>query len=65
MVGDLQRLRKYPELGFMCVYAAATSGCPALATSSRVCREPSHIPPSVWAAYERLVEIGFTRHLLQ
>jgi uncharacterized SAM-binding protein YcdF (DUF218 family) len=42
MVGDLQRIRIYPEKGFQI---------------------PQEIPDEVWAAYERLVAWGFTRHL--
>ena len=42
MVGDLQRIRIYPEKGFQI---------------------PQDIPDEVWAAYERLVGWGFTRHL--
>jgi uncharacterized SAM-binding protein YcdF (DUF218 family) len=42
MVGDLQRIRIYPEKGFQI---------------------PQEIPDEVWAAYERLVGWGFTRHL--
>jgi uncharacterized SAM-binding protein YcdF (DUF218 family) len=43
MVGDLQRIRIYPEKGF------------------QIAQE---IPDAVWAAYERLVEWGFTQHLV-
>jgi uncharacterized SAM-binding protein YcdF (DUF218 family) len=42
MVGDLQRIRLYPEKGFQI---------------------PQEIPDEVWAAYEKLVGWGFTRHL--
>lgn len=42
MVGDLQRIRIYPEKGF---------------------QVPQEIPDEIWAAYERLVGWGFTRHL--
>ena len=42
MVGDLQRIRIYPEKGFQI---------------------PQEIPDEVWAAYERLVGWGFTKHL--
>ncbi len=42
MVGDLQRIRTYPEKGFQI---------------------PQEIPDEVWAAYEKLVGWGFTRHL--
>jgi uncharacterized SAM-binding protein YcdF (DUF218 family) len=43
MVGDLQRIRIYPEKGF------------------QIAQE---IPEAVWSAYERLVEWGFTQHLV-
>jgi uncharacterized SAM-binding protein YcdF (DUF218 family) len=43
MVGDLQRIRLYPEKGFQI---------------------PQEIPDDVWAAYEKLVEAGYTGHLL-
>jgi uncharacterized SAM-binding protein YcdF (DUF218 family) len=43
MVGDLQRIRLYPDKGFQ-VYQA--------------------IPSEVWEAYERLVELGFDKHLV-
>jgi uncharacterized SAM-binding protein YcdF (DUF218 family) len=43
MVGDLQRIRIYPEKGF------------------QIAQE---IPDTVWAAYQRLVEWGFTQHLV-
>lgn len=42
MVGDLQRIRIYPDKGFQI---------------------PQEIPDEVWAAYERLIGWGFTRHL--
>ena len=42
MVGDLQRIRLYPERGF------------------QIAQE---IPARVWAAYERLVELGYTQNL--
>ncbi|HEY4206181.1 MAG TPA: YdcF family protein [Puia sp.] len=42
MVGDLQRIRIYPEKGFQI---------------------PQDIPDDVWAAYERLVAWGYSRHL--
>jgi uncharacterized SAM-binding protein YcdF (DUF218 family) len=42
MVGDLQRIRIYPEKGF---------------------QVPQEIPDAVWAAYEKLVGWGFTKHL--
>ncbi len=44
MVGDLQRIREYPKMGFQI---------------------PQEIPPEVWAAYERLVALGFTDHLVR
>ena len=44
MVGDLQRIKIYPEKGF------------------QVAQE---IPDDVWQAYERLVEMGFNRHLVK
>ena len=43
MVGDLQRIKVYPEKGFQI---------------------PQDIPDDVWAAYEKLVGWGFTRHLI-
>ena len=43
MVGDLQRIRIYPGMGFQI---------------------EQDIPSEVWAAYERLVEWGFTQHLV-
>ena len=44
MVGDLQRIKVYPEKGF------------------QVFQE---IPNNVWRAYEKLVEHGFTTHLIK
>jgi uncharacterized SAM-binding protein YcdF (DUF218 family) len=44
MVGDLQRIRIYPERGFQ-VY--------------------QEIPADVWDAFERLVALGFDKHLMQ
>jgi len=44
MVGDLQRIKIYPEKGFQ-IY--------------------QHIPDNVWQAYEQLVALGFTRHLIR
>jgi uncharacterized SAM-binding protein YcdF (DUF218 family) len=44
MVGDLQRIRAYPEKGFQI-------------------EQP--IPDNVWKAYERLVTLGFDRHLIK
>lgn len=43
MVGDLQRIKFYPERGFQ-IY--------------------QEIPAGIWSAYERLVELGFDRHLM-
>lgn len=44
IVGDLQRIKLYPEKGFQI---------------------PQEIPGDVWDAYEKLVELGFTGHLVQ
>lgn len=44
MVGDLQRIKLYPEKGFQTYQA---------------------IPEDVWQAYERLVELGFDKQLIQ
>ena len=44
MVGDLQRIKFYPQKGFQ-IY--------------------QHIPLKVWDAYERLVALGFDRHLIK
>lgn len=44
MVGDLQRIRLYPERGFQIA---------------------QQIPDDVWAAWERLVELGYTRNLVR
>jgi uncharacterized SAM-binding protein YcdF (DUF218 family) len=44
MVGDLQRIRIYPEKGFQIF---------------------QEIPDDVWQAYERLVELGFDKHLVK
>jgi uncharacterized SAM-binding protein YcdF (DUF218 family) len=43
MVGDIQRIKAYPALGFQI---------------------PQNIPAGVWDAYERLVSMGFVRHLI-
>lgn len=43
MVGDLQRIKEYPGLGFQI---------------------EQDIPLEVWSAYEKLVEIGFTKYLI-
>lgn len=44
MVGDLQRIRFYPEKGFQIF---------------------QEIPVEVWSAFERLVELGYTGHLVR
>jgi hypothetical protein len=44
MVGDVQRIRAYPALGFQI---------------------PQDIPAGVWEAYERLVSMGFDKHLIE
>jgi uncharacterized SAM-binding protein YcdF (DUF218 family) len=43
MVGDIQRMRAYPALGFQI---------------------PQEVPVNVLEAYERLVSLGFDRHLI-
>jgi len=43
-VGDLQRIKVYPEKGFQ-IY--------------------QEIPPNVWAAFERLVALGYTEYCLR
>ena len=43
MVGDLQRIKIYPEKGFQ-IY--------------------QEIPNNVWQAYEKLVALGYTKHLI-
>lgn len=43
MVGDLQRIKIYPEKGFQ-IY--------------------QEIPPEVWSAYEKLVNLGYTEQLI-
>lgn len=43
MVGDLQRIKIYPNKGFQI---------------------PQTIPPAVWDTYEKLVRLGYTKHLL-
>ncbi len=43
LVGDLQRIRLYPALGYQI---------------------PQPIPREVWAAYEELVRLGYTDHLV-
>jgi uncharacterized SAM-binding protein YcdF (DUF218 family) len=44
MVGDLQRIREYPKMGFQI---------------------HQDIPGPVWAAFERLVALGFDQHLIR
>lgn len=44
MIGDLQRIRLYPEKGFQTY---------------------QEIPEEVWDAYQRLVDKGFTHHLME
>ena len=44
MVGDLQRIKVYPEKGFQIF---------------------QEIPEDVWSAYEKLVELGYTDHLVK
>lgn len=43
MVGDLQRIREYPKLGFQIV---------------------QDIPDNVWQAFEKMVQWGYTKHLI-
>lgn len=43
MVGDLQRIKIYPEKGFQI---------------------PQEIPEEVWATYEELIRLGYTKHLI-
>lgn len=43
MVGDLQRIKVYPEKGFQI---------------------PQEIPDTVWAAYEALVKLGYTKYFI-
>ncbi|MEI8143375.1 MAG: YdcF family protein [Candidatus Berkelbacteria bacterium] len=44
MVGDLQRIKEYPKLGFQI---------------------EQEIPEDVWKAYEQLVSMGYTSHLIK
>lgn len=44
MVGDLQRIKEYPKLGFQI---------------------EQDIPDEVWDAYEKLVELGFTKYAIK
>lgn len=44
MVGDMQRIREYPKLGFQL---------------------KQEIPDNIWHAYERLVGLGFNKHLIE
>jgi len=43
MVGDLQRIKEYPKVGYQI---------------------EQDIPANVWEAYEHLVELGYTKHLI-
>lgn len=43
MVGDLQRIKLYPEKGYQI---------------------PQEIPEDVWSAFEELVALGYTKHLI-
>lgn len=44
MVGDLQRIKEYPDKGF---------------------QVPQEIPNDVWEAWEELVDMGYTKHLIK
>lgn len=44
MVGDLQRIKEYPDKGYQ-IY--------------------QEIPTDVWGAYEKLVKLGYTKHLIK
>jgi len=44
MVGDLQRIKEYPSLGFQI---------------------KQDIPSNVWDAFKKLVQLGYTNHLIQ
>ncbi|OFZ56112.1 MAG: hypothetical protein A3D92_17690, partial [Bacteroidetes bacterium RIFCSPHIGHO2_02_FULL_44_7] len=44
VVGDLQRIKVYPEKGFQI---------------------SQDIPDTVWLAYEKLVKLGYTKHLIR
>lgn len=44
MVGDFQRIKEYPKLGFQI---------------------EQEIPEHVWEAYEKLVQIGYTKYLIK
>jgi uncharacterized SAM-binding protein YcdF (DUF218 family) len=44
MVGDLQRIKEYPRLGFQIT---------------------QEIPEEVWRAYEKLVSLGYVKHLVK
>lgn len=44
MVGDLQRIKEYPKLGYQIA---------------------QDIPDDVWAAFQRLTELGYTKHLIK
>lgn len=44
MVGDLQRIKEYPKLGYQI---------------------EQDIPAKVWKSYQKLVAIGYTKHLMK
>lgn len=44
MVGDLQRIKEYPKLGFQI---------------------PQDMPDGVWEAFQALVKLGYTKHLIK
>jgi uncharacterized SAM-binding protein YcdF (DUF218 family) len=44
MVGDLQRIRLYPAIGYQI---------------------PQEIPPDVWAAAQKLIQLGYSQHLIK
>ena len=44
IVGDLQRIKMYPALGYQII---------------------QDIPPDVWNAYEKLIELGYTNQLVR
>jgi uncharacterized SAM-binding protein YcdF (DUF218 family) len=43
MIGDLQRIRTYPQKGFQI---------------------EQEIPPEIWQAFEKLVDLGYKKHLI-
>jgi len=44
MIGDLQRIKVYPQKGFQIF---------------------QEIPDDVWTAYEQLLALGYTKHLIK